>query len=102
MLPAPPAPQDRFRADCLNSRPQPSDPACMPQDLHNPADQTLPATPDASPDTGTGAVSEAEAKPDTLASLAVDANALARAIWSGRGDDVSRLVADLLKGRDAA
>jgi hypothetical protein len=43
-----------------------------------------------------------ETKPDTLESLAIDANALARAIWSGRGDDVSRLVADLLKGRDAA
>ncbi len=43
-----------------------------------------------------------EPKPDSLASLAIDANALARAIWSGQGDDVSRLVADLLKGRDAA
>lgn len=74
----------------------------MKQDLLNPAAPTLPATPDASTDTRTEAVSEAEAKPDTLASLAVDANALARAIWSGRGDDVSRLVADLLKGRDAA
>lgn len=102
MLPDPPAPQDRFRADCLNSTPQPSDPACMPQDLPNPAVPTLPVTPHASPDTRSEAVSEAEAKPDTLASLAVDANALARAIWSGRGDDVSRLVADLLKGRDAA
>ncbi len=48
------------------------------------------------------AAATTETKPDTLESLAIDANALARAIWSGRGDDVSRLVADLLKGRDAA
>jgi hypothetical protein len=45
---------------------------------------------------------EAEAKLDPLSLLAVDANELARAIWSGQGSDVSRLVADLLKGRNAA
>lgn len=45
---------------------------------------------------------EAEAKLDPLSLLAVDANELARAIWSGQGSDVSRLVADLLKGRTAA
>lgn len=43
----------------------------------------------------------AEPKPDALAALAVDANELARAVWSGRGLDVSRLVVDLLKDRAA-
>lgn len=43
-----------------------------------------------------------EPKPDPLAGLAVDANALKQAIWSGQGHDVSRLVSDLLKSRDAA
>lgn len=43
-----------------------------------------------------------EPKGDPLSMLAVDANELARAIWSGQGTDVSRLVTDLLRGRDAA
>lgn len=74
----------------------------MAEQLTHTADQTNTPQP-AVPGQNTPDVSaETEPKPDTLASLAVDANALARAIWSGRGDDVSRLVADLLKGRDAA
>tara|TARA_R110000782_G_scaffold211115_2_gene299059 strand:- start:13022 stop:13258 length:237 start_codon:yes stop_codon:yes gene_type:complete len=44
----------------------------------------------------------AEPKPDSLSLFAVDANALKQAIWSGQGHDVSRLVSDLLKSRDAA
>lgn len=74
------------------------------QPLPRPTAST-PPTPDAPADTAPAATLGAvdtETKPDPLASLAIDANALARAIWSGRGDDVSRLVADLLKGRDAA
>ena len=100
MLPDPPDPQDRFRAESLNPAPQPADPADMSQELPIPATNATPTPPTApaSPE----ATAETEAKPDSLASFAVDANALARAIWSGRGDDVSRLVADLLHGRDAA
>lgn len=45
---------------------------------------------------------DAEVKPDPLSLMAVDANALAQAIWSGQGQDVSRLIADLLKDRHAA
>lgn len=55
--------------------------------------------------TGESVVAEsiaAEPKHDPLGLLAVDANELARAIWSGQGTDVSRLVSDLLRGRDAA
>lgn len=40
-------------------------------------------------------------KPDAWAGLAVDADALARAIREGRGDDVSRLVAELIDARAA-
>ena len=54
------------------------------------------------PDTVEGTGAAAEAKPDVLSLLAVDANALARAIWSGQGTDVSRLVQDLLRDRPAA
>lgn len=43
-----------------------------------------------------------EAKPDSLASIAVDANALAGAIGSGRGEDLGRLIEDLLRERPAA
>jgi hypothetical protein len=75
-----------------------------PDTPHQPPSPTAPPTAaDASADPiALSAAVDAETKPDPLASLAIDANALARAIWSGRGDDVSRLVADLLKGRDAA
>lgn len=44
---------------------------------------------------------EPEVKPDPLAMLAVDANELIRAIGEGRGDDVSRLVTELLRSRAA-
>ncbi len=40
-------------------------------------------------------------KPDAWAGLAVDADALARAIREGRGDDLSRLVAELIDARAA-
>jgi len=43
-----------------------------------------------------------EPKGDPLALLAVDANELAKAIWSGKGTDVSRLVTELLRDRPAA
>jgi hypothetical protein len=43
-----------------------------------------------------------ESQPDAWVLPAVDANALAHAIRSGRGHDVSRLVTDLLRSRDAA
>lgn len=43
-----------------------------------------------------------EAKPDPLAAIAVDANALADAIGSGHGTDFCRLVEDLLRDRPAA
>lgn len=43
-----------------------------------------------------------EPKADPLAGIAVDANALAGAIWSGQGTDVGKLVEDLLKSRPAA
>lgn len=46
--------------------------------------------------------SASEAKPDVLSNLAVDANELMRAIWSGQGTDLSRLVQDLLRDRPAA
>jgi hypothetical protein len=75
------------------------------QPIPAPLASTPTAPADAAPVTPTAiplAAVTTETKPDTLESLAIDANALARAIWSGRGDDVSRLVADLLKGRDAA
>lgn len=44
----------------------------------------------------------AETKPDALSMMAIDANALAHAIASGRGQDISRLINDLLKSRAAA
>lgn len=44
----------------------------------------------------------AEAKPDPLSMMAIDANALAQAIASGQGHDLSRLINDLLKSRAAA
>ena len=43
-----------------------------------------------------------EPKKDPLALLAVDANELAKAIWSGKGTDISRLVTELLRDRPAA
>ncbi|MEM9372048.1 MAG: hypothetical protein AAGA55_00250 [Planctomycetota bacterium] len=43
-----------------------------------------------------------ETKPDPLAAIAVDANALAGAMASGRGDDLGRLITDLLRERPAA
>lgn len=43
-----------------------------------------------------------EPKPDPLAGIAVDADRLAEAIRAGAGDDVSRLIADLLRAREAA
>lgn len=45
---------------------------------------------------------QAEPKPDPLAMLAIDANALRRAILSGLGTDVSALVSELLRERPAA
>ncbi|MCC5822753.1 MAG: hypothetical protein LAT64_14375 [Phycisphaerales bacterium] len=44
---------------------------------------------------------EPEVKPDPLTMMAVDANELIRAIGEGRGEDVSRLVTELLRGRAA-
>lgn len=46
-------------------------------------------------------VPEPEVKPDPLAMMAVDANELVRAIGEGRGEDVSRLVTELLRSRAA-
>ncbi|MFK7884893.1 MAG: hypothetical protein AB8F26_12005 [Phycisphaerales bacterium] len=43
-----------------------------------------------------------EPKADPLAAIAVDANALAGAMASGQGTDLSRLITDLLSGRPAA
>jgi hypothetical protein len=43
-----------------------------------------------------------EIKADPLSLIAVDANALAGAIWSGQGTDVSKLISDLLRERPAA
>lgn len=83
-----------------------ADAAAMAQDIHAPTGPTTtdpvagvirPAAPARSAESPAP-----EPKPDPLAGLAVDANALKQAIWSGRGDDVSRLVSDLLKSRDAA
>ncbi len=70
-----------------------------PDAIHDRETDELPQLPVTEP---AHAATDTEPKPDSLASLAIDANELARAIWSGQGTDVSRLVADLLKGRDAA
>ena len=43
-----------------------------------------------------------EPKADPLAGIAVDANALAGAIWSGQGTDVSKLIEEMLRSDRAA
>jgi len=43
-----------------------------------------------------------EPQADPLNGIAVDANALAGAIWSGQGTDVGKLIEDLLRDRPAA
>ncbi|MEM9374330.1 MAG: hypothetical protein AAGA55_11880 [Planctomycetota bacterium] len=48
------------------------------------------------------APSAAEAKPEGVESIAVDANALAGAIGAGRGVDLGRLIEHLLRERPAA
>jgi hypothetical protein len=52
--------------------------------------------------TATAGAMTPEAKPDPLSMMAIDANALAEAIASGQGHDLSRLINDLLKSRAAA
>jgi hypothetical protein len=68
-------------------------------DLPSASPRVEPGAPAAS---GAPAGHAPETKPDAWVLPAVDANALAHAIRSGRGHDVSRLVTDLLRSRDAA
>lgn len=55
------------------------------------------------PPSDTGAPEPKPARPaDPLAAMAIDANALAGAIWSGQGTDVSKLIEDMLRSNRAA
>lgn len=71
-------------------------------DKPNPAKPNPAALPIDAATTATAPTITPEAKPDPLSMIAIDANALAHAIATGQGHDLSRLINDLLKSRAAA